>query len=126
VSGEKVIAIFARACRRLWSLLNRRRLERELEREMESHRAQMADSRDFGNAIRLRERSADVWGWTWLDNLRRDLRHGARLLLKSPGFTYVLVQRRPTCGRRSGSQPGRMKTPLRRGFQHHRSDGVDQ
>ena len=81
--------MFARCCRRVWYLLNRRRLERELEREMASHRAQMADPEGFGNAIRLRERSADVWGWTWLDDLRRDVRHGARLLLKSPGFTSV-------------------------------------
>jgi len=81
--------MFARCCRRVWYLLNRRRLERELEREMESHRAQMADPEGFGNAIRLRERSADVWGWTWLEDLRRDIRHGVRLLLKSPGFTSV-------------------------------------
>jgi predicted permease len=81
--------MFARGCRRVWYLLNRRRLERELDREMESHRAQMADPRGFGHTIRLRERSADVWGWTWVDDLRRDIRHGARLLLKSPGFTSV-------------------------------------
>jgi hypothetical protein len=86
---DEVSAMFAKHCRRVWYLLNRRRLERELEREMESHRAQMADPEGFGNAIRLRERSADVWGWTWLDDLRRDIRHGARLLLKSPGFTSV-------------------------------------
>ena len=41
--------------RRIWYFLNRRRLERELEREMASHRAMMAEPRDFGSTLRLRE-----------------------------------------------------------------------
>jgi hypothetical protein len=53
----------ARVRRRLWYLLNRRRLERELEREMASHRAMMAEPHRFGSALRLREANADVWGW---------------------------------------------------------------
>src|SRR5580704_1342176 len=77
--------------RRIWYFLNRRRLERELDREMASHRAMMAAPHQFGSAIRLREQSADVWGWTWMDDLRHDLRYGARLLVKDRRFTLAAV-----------------------------------
>jgi predicted permease len=73
----------------VWYLLNRQRLERELEREMDGHRTMMRQPHDFGDMVRLRERSADVWGWTWVDDVRRDVHHGVRLLAKSPGFTLV-------------------------------------
>jgi ABC-type antimicrobial peptide transport system permease subunit len=47
--------------RRIWYFLNRRRFERELEREMASHRAQLHDSGRFGSSLRLREQSWDVY-----------------------------------------------------------------
>jgi hypothetical protein len=77
--------------RRVWYLLNRRRLQRELDREMASHRAMMAEPRGFGSHIRLREQSADVWGWTWLDDLCQDIRFGARLLVKDRRLTLAAV-----------------------------------
>ena len=55
--------------RRLWYLLNRRRIERELRENMEEHRAMMGTPRDFGNTLRLREAAQDVWGWAWLEQL---------------------------------------------------------
>ena len=66
-----------RLLRRIWYRLNRRWWERELEREMAAHRAAMGEPQRFGNLLRLREESADMWGWTWLDDLGRDLRNGA-------------------------------------------------
>ena len=33
----------------------------------------------------------DVWGWRWLDDLVRDVRHAVRGLGRSPGFTAAVV-----------------------------------
>ncbi len=75
--------------RRLWYLLNRRRLEAALRAEMEAHRAEMPRPAWFGNTLRLREEASDVWGWRWLDDLARDARLSLRSLRRSPGFTVV-------------------------------------
>jgi len=72
--------------RRIWYLLNRRRLGREVEREMASHRESMGEPVRFGNALRLREEARDIWGWRWLDQTWQDVRHGCRGLRKSPSF----------------------------------------
>ena len=80
-----------RLFRRLWYLLNRRRLDRELELEMAAHRAEMGDPRRFGGSLRLREQAADVWGWRWLDDLWHDLRYGLRQLRRTPGFALVAI-----------------------------------
>ena len=77
--------------RRLWYFLNRRKLEGELDREMASHRAMMDDPRRFGNIARLREKNADVWGWTWVDGVSQDLRYAVRLLFRSPAFTLTAI-----------------------------------
>src|SRR3954471_15077632 len=78
--------------RRIWYLLNRSRLERELRDEMNAHRAMKGDvGPRFGNALRLREESADVWGWGWLDRAIQDLRFGLRLLVRAPLFTVTAV-----------------------------------
>src|SRR5688572_16896169 len=75
--------------RRLQYLLRRGAMEDELRREMESHRAEMGDPRDFGNTLRLREEARDLWGWTWLDDLVRDSRLALRTLFRTPGFTIA-------------------------------------
>ena len=77
--------------RRVWYLLNRSRIDAAIRREMEDHRALMADPARFGNVHRLREQSHDVWGWGWLDHLVRDFRLAARMLRRTPGFTSVSV-----------------------------------
>jgi predicted permease len=79
--------------RRIWHLLNRRRNERELVREMHEHRDAMLDPSSFGDTHRLLEQSRDAWGWNWLDDAMQDLKLGVRGLMRAPAFaiTGVLI-----------------------------------
>jgi predicted permease len=77
--------------RRAWYLLNRRRFDDALRREMEAHRAMMDEPIRFGNPLRLREEARDVWGWAWLDDVMRDVRFAWRTLRRTPGVTAIAV-----------------------------------
>jgi putative ABC transport system permease protein len=93
--------------RRLWFLLRRDRMSRELEEEMRLHlelraasleqsgmtlrEARLAARRRFGRTTSLQERSRDMWGLEWLDRLRQDLRYAARRLWIRPGFSVPII-----------------------------------
>src|SRR5919198_5029379 len=93
--------------RRLWFLLRRDRMSRELEEEMRLHlelraasleqsgmtlrEARLAAHRRFGRTTSLQERSRDMWGLEWLDRLRQDLPYAARRLWIRPGFSVPII-----------------------------------
>jgi putative ABC transport system permease protein len=93
--------------RRLWALFHRNQFDSDLQEEMRLHRelreqeeierglspqeAHYVAQRRFGNDLVLREKSRDVWGWSWLENLVQDVRYGSRVLARNPGFTVVAV-----------------------------------
>jgi predicted permease len=79
--------------RRIYYLLNRRKLERDLAQDMAVHREMLSagSRRDFGNPTLLLERSREAWGWSWLDHFLQDLRFGARQLRKSPGLASTAI-----------------------------------
>lgn len=73
------------------------RLHRELKKEelvadgVEEREAGYAANRQFGNALYLRERGGEAWGWRWLEDFVQDLRIAARTLRKNPGFALTAV-----------------------------------
>src|SRR5437588_7796738 len=92
---------------RLETLFRRNRVGQRLNDEMQFHleqqiaenvaagmsreEARYAAMRAFGNPTVLREETRDAWGWVWLEHIYQDVRHGLRVLRKSPVFTAVAV-----------------------------------
>jgi hypothetical protein len=92
---------------RLKSLFRKQRLDREMAAELEFHQAllrerylregvpepevDLAARRAFGNADRWHERLRELWQFTTLENLLRDVGYCLRVLGKSPGFATVAV-----------------------------------
>jgi putative ABC transport system permease protein len=90
---------------KLWWLWRKR--EKELEKEIQHHlqmaaterkergatfrEAQAGARREFGNVGLVKDVTRDAWGWRWLEDLYDDARFGARMLLKNPGFTVVVI-----------------------------------
>src|SRR4029434_6290136 len=70
-------------------------LEREIEeniiRGMTPADARYAAIRNLGGVERVKEESRDVRGIRLLEEIWQDVRYGARMLFKNPGFTLVAV-----------------------------------
>jgi hypothetical protein len=75
-------------------LIRRRRLERDLETELAFHEdMSRADGNEIrlGNRVRVKEQARDVWRWWLVEELWRNLRHGARQLVRSAAFSSAAV-----------------------------------
>jgi predicted permease len=93
--------------RRAAMLLQGGKFDRELDEEMRLHRemkeqelvaqgadeteARYAANRALGNPTALTEQGREAWGWRWLDDFAADVRFGARMLRKNPGYAAVAI-----------------------------------
>jgi len=93
--------------RRIRGLIKGQTIHREIEEETQFHidmhtaenigrgmpteEARLDAARRFGNLARVKEMGYEVRGGNWLETLWLDLRYGARMLLKNPGFTLIAV-----------------------------------
>ena len=75
-----------------WS---RRRLECELEREIENHLALEGEDAGghtpFGNIARVKEDVREAWGWTRLEQFARDVQYGLRQVRRNPSFSAIAI-----------------------------------
>ncbi len=92
---------------RVKTLAMRKKLERDLEEELQFHLAKRAEKnralglgaedagvaarRRFGNVTLVKEDCRENWIFTWVETLWRDVRYAARTLAKNPGFAAVVI-----------------------------------
>ena len=92
---------------RISSLFRRRQLDRDLRDELDFHVAMQTDKnravgmnstdarhaaqRKLGNSTMLNETSRRLWTFAGLESIWEDVRFGARMLVKEPGVTFIVI-----------------------------------
>ncbi|HSA56973.1 MAG TPA: ABC transporter permease [Gemmatimonadaceae bacterium] len=101
------MSAFGRGRAWLRAVLQRRRLEREMQEEMAAHIAQATDRfmargmkrddalraarREFGSLGVIQEDARDARGGQWIDGIRRDLKYALRYFVRTPLTTVTIV-----------------------------------
>jgi putative ABC transport system permease protein len=91
----------------LTQLFQRRRLQKDLSDEIQTHleekveelveggmsreEAEFAARREFGSVTQIEEHARETWRWPTVESILADCRYGARMLRKHPGFTLAAV-----------------------------------
>src|SRR5262249_3530171 len=105
--GVEMIDYFRAVVARLLGLFRDRRANQELDHEIETHMRLLTDRYvrqgmseeeaaraariQFGNITLLKEANHEMRGIRLIETFIQDLRYGARMLLKTPGFTLVII-----------------------------------
>src|SRR5882724_10342290 len=73
-------------------LIRRRKLERDLEAEIAFHREMSGETCvPFGNPAVIKERAFDLWRFTTIENLWRDVVYGVRGLRRHPSLVATAL-----------------------------------